>query len=292
MPASVAAIAVVIPYYNGSRFIAEALASVQAQTLPPAEVIVVDDGSRPEEAALLDKHAHSATILHQANGGAAAARNAGVTAATSEWIAFLDCDDLWTPNRLEVLSRHIDQHPGCLAVHNAVQLMDSKRIHHKTALEARDFLMHAEAPSPVMPSAAMVRRDVFQQAGMMDTTIRIVEDYDFFLRVSLLGTIHYVDEPLTLRRRHDANSSSAIGIMLLHKNRIVARNRPRYANDAEFQGQVLRLNAEYLTRAIYQRDWKTASLAFRLAREQDVAGVTLAATGLSRLIRQKLSSKA
>ena len=286
MPATIVG---VIPYYNGSRFIDEAMASVLAQTLPATEVFIVDDGSRSEEAAVLEKYRGSATILRQVNQGAAAARNTGVAASTSEWIAFLDCDDLWAPNHLEVLAHYLQQHPECGAVHNAVQVHDSARIHRKTLLQPEHFLLNAADPSPVMPSAALVRRDIFLRAGMMDPSVRIGEDYDFFLRVALLGPIHYVDEPLTVRRRHEGNVSRDIGVACLNKNRVVVRNRQHYASEREFQRQILRLNCEYLTRAIYRRDWKTAVLAFRLAREQNVSGLSLAASGLSRVIRNRFA---
>src|SRR5262245_42648417 len=96
-------ISVVIPYYNGSRFIGEALDSVRAQTLSPIEIIVVDDASRPEEGEALDRLAGDCVVVHQTkNGGPSVARNVGISRARGEWIAFLDCDDLWDPRKLEL----------------------------------------------------------------------------------------------------------------------------------------------------------------------------------------------
>ncbi len=280
-------IAVVVPYFNGSRFLDEAMASVLAQTLPAAEVIVVDDGSRSEEASAIAKYRGRAAILRQSNQGTAAARNTGVAASTSEWIAFLDQDDVWALNRLEVLANYLQQHPECGVVHNAIQIHNTTTIHRKKLLQAEDFLLHADAPSPVMPSAALIRRDFYERAGRMDPAVRLVEDYDFFLRAALLGPIHYVDAPLTVRRHHEGNASRAIGVSCLNKNQVVVRNRRHYASPREFHRQILRLNCEYLTRAFYQRDWDTAALTFRLAREQDVTWLSLAASGFSRLVKNR-----
>src|SRR5689334_3376981 len=117
-------ISVIIPFYNGSRFIDEAVASVQAQTYPAAEIIIVDDGSRPEEAACLRKHESACTVIRMAeNRGVSMARNTGIAHASGDWLAFLDCDDLWTPNKLEVQVAYLQRHPECRGLHTAVRLL-------------------------------------------------------------------------------------------------------------------------------------------------------------------------
>ncbi len=96
----VADVSVVIPAYNAAAFLAETLASVFAQTVPPAEIIVVDDGSTDDTAGIARNL--GATVISRANGGISAARNTGVRAARSEYLALLDADDLWMPEKLEV----------------------------------------------------------------------------------------------------------------------------------------------------------------------------------------------
>jgi glycosyltransferase involved in cell wall biosynthesis len=283
--------AVVIPYYNGARFVDEAVASVVAQTWPAVEVILVDDGSRPEEARALEKHRSVATICRQDHQGVSAARNTGVAASHSEWIAFLDYDDYWETNRLEVLANYIRHHPECGVLHNAVRIHDSSRIHRKRSLRPEDFLLDAEQPCPVMPSAAVVRRDVYERIGGMDPALPMAEDFDFFLRAAWLGPIHYVDEPLTIRRLHDANISRDDATVCLHKNRVLARHREHYAGADEFRRQILRLNGEYLTRAVYGRNWEGAALTFRMAREQKVSWLSLAASGFSQIVRNRLGAR-
>ncbi len=283
-------IAVVIPYYNGSRFIHETVASVLAQTMPAREVVIVDDGSRPEESDAIQKYKGTILIIRQNNQGISAARNIGVAQTSSEWVAFLDQDDTWTDNRLSVLADYLSHHPECAAVHNAIQIHGSEEIYRKKPLTVSDFLLNADSPSQVMPSGAMVRRDIFHEAGMWDESVRIMEVFVFFLRVAIQSTIHYVDEPLTLRRLHEENASRTIniGMACLNKNIVLSHHRNLYLSERVFKKQILSLNCEFLTRAFYGKDWKSALLTFRLAKEHGVSPLALGILGLSRLVKTKL----
>jgi glycosyltransferase involved in cell wall biosynthesis len=93
-------ITAIIPVHNGERHLAEAIQSVLAQTLPPGEIIVVDDGSTDASAAIAQSFGAPVRVLAQPNLGPAAARNLGLAHATGDLLAFLDADDLWTPNKL------------------------------------------------------------------------------------------------------------------------------------------------------------------------------------------------
>lgn len=112
-----AGFSVVIPLYNKAAQIATTLASVFAQTQPPREVIVVDNGSTDGSVDAVDILARPMLrLLHEARRGPGAARNRGVTEASCDWIAFLDADDLWSPNHLEVLGALVARYPGCALV--------------------------------------------------------------------------------------------------------------------------------------------------------------------------------
>ena len=109
-------VSVVIPFYNRSRCVGDAVASIAAQTFPIHETIIVDDGSRQDEAAALDRIAASAGVAVQVvrlphNRGACVARNVGIARATGSYIAMLDCDDLWMPDKLHKQMRFLAEHP-------------------------------------------------------------------------------------------------------------------------------------------------------------------------------------
>ena len=102
-------VSVVIPTYNRSALITRALDSVLAQTVKPHEILVVDDGSTDDTASLVRKHYPAVQLIRQKNTGVSAARNAGITAATGEWVALLDSDDAWLPRKLERQVHAVEQ---------------------------------------------------------------------------------------------------------------------------------------------------------------------------------------
>lgn len=197
-------ISVVIPFFR-SHFIHETMASVLTQTCPPNEIIVVNDGAPEQDAKELHQYEGQARIIHQPNSGPAAARNAGVTLASGEWIAFLDDDDIWEPNRLALLSDYVTTHPDCSVVHNAVRIMGTESIQRKADLGLRDFLL--TYPSPAKSSSVMLRKSTLLRSGMMNPALPLCEDYDCFLRVALTSRFHYIDLPLTNRRKHAGSLS-------------------------------------------------------------------------------------
>src|SRR6185312_11793255 len=115
-------ISVVIPAYNAAAYVGDALASIAAQTCRPAEVIVVDDGSADDTAAIAA--AAGAIVIRQPNGGASAARNAGVARARSQWIAFLDADDRWLPEYVERVAAAARYCPDVAAIFTDYALED------------------------------------------------------------------------------------------------------------------------------------------------------------------------
>src|SRR5690606_34001769 len=177
-----ASVAVVIPVHDGEAFLAETLASVAAQTLPAAEVIVVDDGSTDRSAAVA--RAAGARVLQQANAGPGAARNRGAAASTSELIAFLDADDLFEPDKLARQVAALASAPDAAgACSDALVLGGPRDGTRRNAgrrlppvLRLRD-LLHA---NPVIASSVVLRRSAFAAAGGFDEDPVLIatEDYD------------------------------------------------------------------------------------------------------------------
>ena len=201
-------VSVIIPAFRAAGYIAETLASVFNQTYKDIEVIVVNDGS-PDTADLvraLEPWRSRIVYIEQENGGAGAARNAGLAVARGEYVAFLDADDRWLPHCLEAQMRHIEQHPGCEMVYaNALLTGD-------THLAGRTFMDTTPSEGPVsfstllseqctvLTSAVVVRRDAVERAGRFDPSLRRGQDFDLWVRLAHQGTrIEYQREPLVER---------------------------------------------------------------------------------------------
>jgi glycosyltransferase involved in cell wall biosynthesis len=197
-------ISVVIPYYNRARFIDDCLASVFAQRRAADEVIVVDDGSRPDERGHLDRFLPRIRIIDQPrNGGVSAARNAGVRAASGDWIAFNDSDDVWVPDKLAIQVDHIERHPECDAVHSAIRAFyDDGRTSVSEPIAPRLTLEDALHDNMIRMQSLLIKTAVLRAIGGFDETLRCCEDDDLGIRLAAAGyQIDFLAEPLTDMRR-------------------------------------------------------------------------------------------
>ncbi|VTU13773.1 Hyaluronan synthase [Variovorax sp. SRS16] len=214
-------VVVVIPFYNGADFIERSVRSVFAQSVPASEVIVVNDGSRPEERAALDGLAarYPFRILDKENGGQGSARNAGVAASTADCICFLDQDDFYLPNHIETLVSSIppdDRLFGFVYADlyeadgdgNIVRTGVVKEHAQHPKRNILDLLRHDMF---VLPSAALVSREAFEAVGGFDSQFMGFEDDDLFLRIFRKGySNHFVDKAVTVWCIHTASTSFGI----------------------------------------------------------------------------------
>lgn len=206
-------IAVVIPYYNGSRWIERAIKSVITQTVAPDEFIIVNDGSEPEERAILDSltKQYNFRILDKENNGQGSARNTGIVASTSEYISLLDQDDFYLPQHIEDLIGAIPENDlrlgfiyadlctadgeGNISHSNMLRKRHQDGFHplhgHISDLLARDLF--------VVPSASLIKRTAFDAVGGFDVQFIGYEDDDLFLRMFRAGfTNYFLDKPVTI----------------------------------------------------------------------------------------------
>lgn len=198
-------ITTIIPVYNGERFLAEAIRSVLEQTLPPDEVIVVDDGSTDGSAAIVAGLARTSSppirYLYQQNQGAAAARNRALTVATGALIAFMDADDLWLPDKTR-------QQVAVLAAHPAADVAwgDAITFGGESVEKARAVGKVIPAHPMFLLQSMLVRRTVLDQVGAFDAQLRIGEDVDWLLRAIDQGVKFVLHRDLAVYyRRHEAN---------------------------------------------------------------------------------------
>jgi teichuronic acid biosynthesis glycosyltransferase TuaG len=205
-------ISVVIPFYKAEAFFPESLATVQRQTHSPAEIIVVNDSPSPESNAFLAQFAPQCKIYSMpVNGGVSAARNAGVKLASHEWIAFLDADDLWEPDKLAKQMAYLAEHPDYSGCHTGIRAFCADKTLavyvNKSALLSKDELLIS---SHICPSSFVIKKAVFDSIGGFDTTLRSSEDYDLSIRLVTAGhKIGFLPVALThLRREQHGNLSS------------------------------------------------------------------------------------
>jgi glycosyltransferase involved in cell wall biosynthesis len=197
-------VSVVVPVFNGERFLAETLASVCAQTYAPFELVVVDDGSTDGSAAVL-RSFPQARCVSQPNRGVAAARNTGVEAARGELLAFIDQDDLWPADSLAVRVGHLLAHPELDFVLSLVQFFLEPGVAKPDWV--RPELLEQPAPGYNLGNM-VVRRAAFERVGRFDPRFVLASDHDWFVRANDLGLRHArLDRVLLRKRTHDANES-------------------------------------------------------------------------------------
>ena len=217
-------VSVIIPVYNGARFLREALESVFAQAYRPIEVIVVDDGSSDDSAGIAQSFVE-VHYIRQENQGVAAARNKGIEAAHGEFYAFLDQDDLWTPEKLKLQVDHLLSHPELGYTLTQQQFF----LEPGTSLPAwfrKDLL--ATVHTGWVLGTLVVRRNVFAQVGKFATGYSAANDSDWFFRAKAAEIpMAVVPELLLLKRVHEANDSGRAKAILSELLKVVKTSLDR-----------------------------------------------------------------
>ena len=257
-------ISVIIPTWNRAGRLAHALQSVFAQSCPPAEVIVVDDGSTDDTRHLVEHEFHQAQYIYQQNRGVSSARNTGIQAARGEWIALLDSDDRWHTDKLEQQCEHLRARPSFKICHSdEIWIRNGKRVNpmKKHTKHGGHIFRNCLSLCAISPSAVMIHRDLFKQIGLFDERLPACEDYDLWLRICATHPVLYIDKALItkegghadqLSRRHwgmdrfrihalenilasntlDATNRAATLTTLLDKLAIVIKGADKHGNQA------------------------------------------------------------
>ena len=200
-----ARVSAIIPVYNGAATVAEAIDSALAQSFADLEVIVVNDGSTDDTAGVLRRYTDRVRVVDRPNGGIAAARNSGAAVARGEYLALLDCDDVWMPTMVERAVAALDADRACVLAYCNCAVMDSDGRDLHSALIGVNGTDHAptleemlERLWPIMPSAVVLRRTVFDACGGFAEEFRSYgfEDVIFWLRARELGPFVYLPEQL------------------------------------------------------------------------------------------------
>lgn len=202
-------VSIVIPAYNSQEHIAKAVQSALKQTYQPVEVIVVDDGSSDGTEEVLRGFGDKIRYIRKENGGPASARNAGIQAASGEYVAFLDGDDIWYPDKLRKQMPLFREDTGL--IYGRLDPFDESGVIEKKRrpLVRGEALKRLFAKNFISTSTVVVKKEHLERAGLFDEDPELisVEDYDMWLRVAALTKIDFVDEALTKYRRHPSGIS-------------------------------------------------------------------------------------
>ena len=215
---------VVIPVFNGEKFILDALKSVVEQTLSPTRIIVVDDGSTDSTNALVNEYAQTATaeiyIVTKENGGLSSARNAGIEASNADFIAFLDSDDTWHKEKLEkqvaVFENTEFKNLGLVYCDYDVINETGKIIFKNYKSPLNKKTMRGEVFKPLLErnritssgSGVLIKRSVFNNVGIFDENLKFGEDWDMWLRIAKNYEVDFTTEILVHIRKHSSNMTS------------------------------------------------------------------------------------
>ncbi|HRF06865.1 glycosyltransferase family A protein [Accumulibacter sp.] len=199
-----ARVSVIVPCYNAAAYLPQALASLLAQRPAVWEVIVIDDGSSDDSAAIAAGFGAPVRCHRQENQGIAAARNQGLRLAAGDWIAFLDADDLWPADSLGLRLRELAARPDLDAVYGLVEAFLSPEL---SATEQLSLQLPPVIQVGRLAGALLLRRQVFARVGDFDTGFAVGETMDWIARAEEQGvTMGQVDGVVLHRRIHSANT--------------------------------------------------------------------------------------
>jgi glycosyltransferase involved in cell wall biosynthesis len=209
-------VSAIITTYNGESYIKSAINSVIKQTYKNIEIIVVDDGSKDDTYEKIKPYIKKIKYIYQKNSGISCARNTGIKSAEGDFIAFLDHDDLWLPEKIEEQVKYFLDNPQEVFVHSSI-----KYINHKGELiipdsywcelkinnsveNIKEILMHYA----MFPSTMMIKKRVFEEFGYFDPDFVNCQGYELCLRIAKKYRLGYLDEPLVLYRISDGSHSN------------------------------------------------------------------------------------
>lgn len=215
-------VSVMMPAYNAERYIAEAVASLLGQSYPHWELVVINDGSTDDTVDVLAQYSDSRIkVYHQNNSGEAAARNAAIKYMRGEFVAFLDADDVYLPQHLEVLTAYLQDHPAYDGVYSDGFYINQHGDRSKSLASRRrgpftghifeEVVYASDVFGP--PLCVVLRFDVIARHHLQyDETIIIGPDWDFFMKYAAVAQFGYVDQPTCLYRVHQTNITTQISL--------------------------------------------------------------------------------
>jgi len=260
-------VSVIIPTYNYGRFLSSAIESVMKQTYRDYEIIVIDDGSTDDTKEVMEKYCGTIRYIYQSNKGVSTARNKGIGIAKGQYIAFLDADDYWLPEKLDKSIKFLENNNFDWICTSRFKITENgecpeRKIAARSGIyEPKSFkLSNLEIAlfnpeySIAITSTVLIRRTCFNKAGLFDTSFRIGEDIDLWLRLKEAGfNGGYLDDALTVGRGH---------ITSLTRNGF-ADNLNESIKVARKHAAILKINKIFNSR-LYSGFWREIAICYYL----------------------------
>jgi glycosyltransferase involved in cell wall biosynthesis len=245
-------VSVVIPVFNGAPFVPNAVASVRRQTVSAVEIIAVDDGSTDGSQDVLSalEKTHGITWFQEAHGGPACSRNKGIAAACGDYVALLDCDDVWLPEKLEAQLDVMRRHSGMGVVHTDYEVVDDRghvleRVH---AGRSPEPLVQAFVGGhAALPSTLLMRRDVLEKVGALQPELYGSEDSDLTLRLYAVTQFGWIDRVLVRKLQRGHGYRDMAFDEATHKDKILV-SRERFLKSLEAHRPLTRSQRKALDR--------------------------------------------
>lgn len=249
-------VAVIVPAYNSAGTISRSIESILHQTVGPLAVIVIDDGSQDDTSHVVESEFPQVRLIKKENGGAASARNAGLRASAAfDWIAFIDADDWWHPEKIERQLDALNSFPGsevsytrCLPLCEAIAQQRSVSANQTTSsvLGFRDVFLDPYWGTP----SVLVSRTAVEEVGGFDESLVAAEDVDLWLKLGVRTPVVRVDLPLVGIDRREAGLTSTVGVHAVWLNLLVIE---RFLQQFDWKGKISRVDIRRIRSIIYTR---------------------------------------
>jgi len=206
-------ISVIIPTFNRKKTLERAIQSVMDQSLSPFEILIIDDGSNDGTEQWVKENFQNIKYIYQNNHGVSSARNTGIENAHGDWVAFLDSDDEWLPNKLYEQVKAIDSNPEMKFFHtNEIWIRNGVRVNQMKKHKKYGGYIFEKCLDicRVSPSSVLIQKEVFDNIGIFDESLRVCEDYDLWLRITSKYPVVFLDIPLIYKYGGHADQLSKV----------------------------------------------------------------------------------
>ncbi len=252
-------VSIIIPCFNGERFLARTLESCQSQTYENLEIILVDDGST-DSSNQIAKGFEGVRVIEQKNKGVSSARNNGIKNSNAEYLAFLDADDILLKNSISLRVNFLEENKEYPLVHGFEERVDENEAEieiekgqdghvSKKLLQFREKVIHS-------PSSVMVRSRVVEEIGGFNEKLSTSADWEFWLRLSKKGPFGMIPEPINLYRTHTGQMHLNVDAMAKDMHQALSTLRPLFKDIPEAEWSEYVSNINFTIAASYIGDQK------------------------------------